>query len=367
MVRISDTVNRNFREDGKIKPKLSEIRVSSAAVKEERCSPAEETDALNNSFKEEAKAAPESSDIRVSPATVKKAGVFPIEETEKLYNKLLFFAEEMMITGVDQASLDIARITGVISRLVDQLKSGNEGMLKLALMSNPRDAKNYLSYHSVNTSIFSLVIGFHSGWGEDRLVELGIAAFFHDIGMVKYMALAARNKSLSANEYNDVKGHARSGANILRRVGNTLPEAVIQAILQHHERADGSGYPGALKGDVINEYARIISLADVYEAMTHSRAHRGGYTPLDAIKNILESKEKFGYKPLKALIEKIGVFPVGSFVDLKDGRRAEVIAINPGNPLRPIVETVPKSNLDEKKIIDLSVNYNIFIERAVKQ
>jgi HD-GYP domain-containing protein (c-di-GMP phosphodiesterase class II) len=361
MVRISDTVNKRFKEEGEGKPRPSEVRVSLAAVKEGGSFPVEE--------KKEGEVKPGPLEIRVSPAAVKQGRALPIEETEKLYNELLFLAEDVLTTGIDRSSVDIARITGAIKTLIDELKSGNEDILKLALICNPQDVKNYLSYHSVNISIFSLVIGLFCGYGQDRLLELGISAFFHDIGMVKYLALAGRPQGLSTSEYDEVKGHTRSGVDILRHFGNALPEAVIQATSQHHERADGSGYPGALKGSAISEYARIISLADVYEAMTHPRAYRPEHTPFEAVKEILNNKKTFEYKLLKALIEKIGIFPVGSFVELNNGKTAQVINLNPGSPLRPVVEIAPDTGREEgkKEILDITANCNVAIRRGIKK
>lgn len=139
------------------------------------------------------------------------------------------------------------------------------------------DAKDpYTQGHSQRVSDFSVMIarelGFDSGWIHD----LRIGSLFHDIGKIGIAdEILLKNGKLTEMEYDVMKGHPRLGGNILRQV--KMLEPALPAILEHHERLDGSGYPGKLAGQQISWMGRIVAVADVYDAMTSNRPYRAGY------------------------------------------------------------------------------------------
>jgi HD-GYP domain-containing protein (c-di-GMP phosphodiesterase class II) len=203
--------------------------------------------------------------------------------------------------------------------------------------------------------ILSIKIGISLGYDTSRLHELGISAFLHDVGMTKYLELSRQERKLTVEESEKIKKHPIIGSELLKKAKD-LPEIAIDVTLQQHERIDGSGYPYGLKGESLSTYAKIIQLADTYEAVTHSRSYRNKYEPFGAIKEILSSKASFDYDVTKAFINTVGLFPVGSMVRLNTGETGKVVSINREYPTRPVLQMLFNSEnqkLNKKKIIDL--------------
>ena len=132
---------------------------------------------------------------------------------------------------------------------------------------------------------------------------------------------------------------------------------LAETALQVYERIDGSGYPHGLKRDEINEYARIIGLVDVYEAMIHSRPQRERFLHFSAIKEIIKTgKDKFARRYLKALVNIFSIFPLYSYIKLNSGAIGKVIGTHPDQPLRPMLKIIYDSRrhrLPAERIVDL--------------
>jgi len=294
-----------------------------------------------------------------------------LKDCAKLYEEALDLAKNIFREDFNPASIDIKHITAEVEKLIQALEKDTQDLLTLAYI---RDSylsdKNYLLAHSLNTCIYSLILGLALGYDRTQLMELGLASFLHDLGLVRHTGLINKPTQMTTEERNIIKNHPNEGEEILRSLRQDLPKAVFEALLQHHERIDGTGYPKGLHRETINQYAKIISLVDVYEAMTHCRSFREEHVPFDVMKHILENKASFEYKLMKILIERIGIFPVGSLVELSNKEIAEVIRVNPEAPIRPVVRLiyssegiVPKANVT----IDLSKETSFSIKRGIKR
>ena len=125
---------------------------------------------------------------------------------------------------------------------------------------------------------------------------------------------------------------------------------------QSHERDDGSGYPRHRSGTLIHRYAKIVAIADAYSAMTASRPYRAPVTPYDAAKQILidNSQHKFDREIVRAFLDCMSMFPVGSWVELSDGRRGTVVRANPGRHLQPVIAELDADDMPTDTQIDLS-------------
>ena len=170
-------------------------------------------------------------------------------------------------------------------------------------------------------------------------------------------------------EYAKIKKHPKTSLEILKSAQGEIAQDIIDAIMQEHERLDGSGYPQGLKDKQISELAQIIGLADLYEAMVHQRPYRNKFSPLETVKLILNNKSAFDCRIIKILIEKIGIFPIGVLVRLNTQEIGTVIKENPRLPLRPVVNVfydAAGKQLKDHKLIDLSVNPMIFIEECME-
>lgn len=146
----------------------------------------------------------------------------------------------------------------------------------------------YTVGHSERVTTISLLLGRLLKLDAEELRYLRIGAMLHDLGKIgRINALVTKNHRLSRDEYDQIKQHPVHGAKIISPLG--LPKAVNDIILQHHERQDGTGYPYGIKGDKVSSYAKIVSVADSYDAMTSRRAYRTNLEPRAAAEELLEN------------------------------------------------------------------------------
>lgn len=308
------------------------------------------------------------SEFKISPAIIKRTKIASDEETLKLYEETLVLMRELLKENINYESINSEEIVTQIKKIIDQLSLKNEKMLMLGFTKDSK-RENYLLCHSINVCIYSVEIGLGLNYDKSRLMELGISALLHDIGMVKYSHLSNQPRKLSAKEYNEIKNHPREGMEILKKIRN-LPSVAIHVTYQYHERIDGSGYPKGLKGKSINEYAKIVGLADTYEALLHPRPYRNGFISSEAIQEILANKDAFEYKLIKILFEKIGVFPMGSLVELNTKEIGQVIKLNHEIPLRPVIKITYEADGKESKetrILDLTAHPTISVKHTLSQ
>jgi HD-GYP domain-containing protein (c-di-GMP phosphodiesterase class II) len=255
-------------------------------------------------------------------------------------------------------------VYSVVNRIVDLITAAGDRELLKSALAEYLQPEDYLYYHAVNVCIFSLYIGQGLAYESSRLAELGVAAFLHDVGLSRYTDIIDQPKRLNLQEFNEVKQHTITGPQIISDIVKDVDINILQVMRQEHERLDGSGYLKGLKDDEIIEDAQIVGLCDVYEAMVHQRPYRQRYSPLETIKTILGNKDTFAHKLVKVLIEKIGIFPVGTFVELNTKEIGEVLEDNPELPLRPVVNILFDSSgrkLKQARRINLADSPTVYI------
>ena len=231
---------------------------------------------------------------------------------------------------------------------------------------------NFLYAHSVNVLILSLKVGLGLRYDKGQLVELGLAAFLHDIGMAKVPEeILNKTEKLTPEEYEQVKQHPFYSVTLLEKTKDLDP-IILDAISQQHEHSDGSGYPKGISGEEVNPYARVVGLVDVYEALTHPRPYRKHYPPDEAMKLIAYSTgTSFRSEVvdiLKALTKELSLYPVGSYVQFNTKEIGRVLRVNKNFPLLPLVEVLigPKeTRLEEPRRVDLSQEPLLHIKRSI--
>ncbi|MBU1042304.1 MAG: HD-GYP domain-containing protein [Proteobacteria bacterium] len=209
-----------------------------------------------------------------------------------------------------------------------------------------RNHDEYTFCHSINVSVLSVVLGKQLGLGKASLVNLGLAGLLHDAGKERVPAsLLTKPGSLTESERRVLKTHPLEGYKALSGQED-IPLEVLRAVLEHHERHDGSGYPRGLKGDDIAAFSRVIVVVDVYDALTSERAYKRALPPAKALSQMFQMRGKqFSEDDIDHFIRCIGVFPVGSFVRLTGGEHGIVISTNPGRPTKPQVKVVLNSRM----------------------
>jgi HD-GYP domain-containing protein (c-di-GMP phosphodiesterase class II) len=202
----------------------------------------------------------------------------------------------------------------------------------------PRDDDNYQVSHAVKSMIISIMIGSVVKLSEPRLVELGVAALLHEIGMVKLPSRIYMTKwTLTQEERKTILTHPILGYKLLKNFN--FSSAVCLAALQHHERENGAGYPQKLSGDKISFYAKIIAVACSYEALTTHRPYKKAKDKHNALMDLLKNENKpYDDIIVRALVSSLSVYPIGLYVLLSNGKKGQVVDINPENPRFPIVQ-----------------------------
>ncbi len=227
-----------------------------------------------------------------------------------------------------------------------------------------------LVVNAVNIAVLSAIMASEMQFPQKDILHLITASLLHDIDMIKQPdKIINKPTRLSDEEYVKIQTHSQKViATILEKL--SYPKEVALIVLQHHERWDGKGYPEGKKGVQIYLPARVLAVADSFEAMLSEKAYRSAFISHEAVKNLLADKEKkFDPAVLKAFISSIGLYPIGSHVLLSDGAIAKVAQVNADAPFFPTVRIcVPKSTeLPVNSLLDLKGQKELTIVRAVKQ
>lgn len=268
----------------------------------------------------------------------------------------------------NEHKINIRLVQTVVNSLIEELLGNNHLLVSL---TDIRSFDDYTFGHSVNVCILSIMTGITLRYHDSRLKELAMGALLHDIGKTKIdKEILNKGDDLTREEYHEVKKHAEYGFDMLRQQeGLSLFSAHIA--LQHHERWDGKGYPRGLAGEDIHEYARIVAVADVYDALLADRPYRSAYTVNQAL-TIMKRMTGLHLDPhcLTALIANIAIYPIGSLVELNNGSIGIVVDVNKEAPTRPVVKIVfdPASRrLYHAHEIDLSKLSTILITRSLSE
>lgn len=211
---------------------------------------------------------------------------------------------------------EIDQMESHVSNIVDDILNNRNMMIN---MVDLKVFDDYTYYHCVNVAVLSIVLGVSLGLKRQDLCDLGIGAILHDIGKV-FIKQEILNKEgpLTDEEFAEIRQHSLLGYDyISKRFSISL--AAQKAILEHHEKYDGTGYPNRLKGENISLFGRIIAIADVYDAMTSDRPYRKGIIPSEVIEFLMGSADSaFDPELVLLFIRRIAPYPVGTYVKLSN-------------------------------------------------
>lgn len=190
----------------------------------------------------------------------------------------------------------------------------------LLWMTHLKQRDRYTAQHSLNVSILAITFGHHLGLETEELQELGLGALLHDVGKLK-VPLEILNKPgrLSEHELAIMKSHPTAGFRLLDGA-HGLNDRVIDVALSHHERIAGHGYPYGRKGSAISRFTRIVSIVDVYDALTSDRAYHDGAPAQRVLRDMYRAMHReFDADLLPRFVDFLGVFPTGTLVELARG------------------------------------------------
>ncbi len=276
------------------------------------------------------------------------------DEAEHVLRQLLPIAAARPLE-VGKSSAALAQ--GMLDRMLDEEEVG----IRLVAMGTDREVS-----HALNVSVISLLIGRRLGMPEADLLDVGVGALLHDAGKQE-MALRHRHvaEGQSAQEARPYRDHVNLGERLAHRMALTPGAQAVVA--QHHEYADGSGFPNRLAGEQISLAARVVSIVNRYDGLCNPRSGGPGLTPHEAVAMLFaQHRQRFDSTVLNAFIRMMGVYPAGSIVQLTDDRFALVVGANSSRPLRPrVLVHDPKVSPINALLLDLELQRDLGIRRSL--
>ncbi len=252
-------------------------------------------------------------------------------------------------------SIDTRQAKQLVSELADQVITSQHALVWLTFLKN-RD--EYTANHCVNVCILALSFGHCLGLTKQQLNEVGLGGLLHDLGKMKIPDhILNKPGKLTADEFDIIKQHPELGFQLLKNE-KELSMQVLDAVLHHHERKKAQGYPDQLSENKIPLLTQIISIVDVYDAVTSDRCYHDGMSPYEALNNIYKWAENdFNKEMVESLIKCLGIYPIGSLVELDNGMVGVVISASKSARLRPMIMLVLDKNkqyFKKRKILNLA-------------
>ncbi|MBN1534353.1 MAG: HD-GYP domain-containing protein [Spirochaetes bacterium] len=255
-----------------------------------------------------------------------------------------------------------------VFNIIDILKENSNVFLFLYGLD---EGKDYTVTHSVNVTFYSILIGIALQYNNMKLNDLGMGTMLIDAGMAKIpIYIVHKQSNLTEQEFKQIRMHPLLGYRALKELGG-VKESSALVMLQHHEQFDGKGYPRGIKGNEIDEFARIAAIADSYEAQISNRSYRKRIFFYHAMRNLLSSGvTKFDPVILRVFLSRMSVYPVGSIVELNDGTIGIVIGSMPEKPLRPLIKMVfdkDGKRYEQTVILNLLTETSYYIVKALNE
>jgi HD-GYP domain-containing protein (c-di-GMP phosphodiesterase class II) len=254
--------------------------------------------------------------------------------------RALVASMQSLLHNPDQTDRQVLRsIRRAVQDLVDQMQDNAATLMLRRSLDLPDGG---LAVHSTRVGILSLAMGRQLGLGRDALLELGLCGVLHDIGKQRLAPeIVEKRGPLTAEEWTEMKRHPRQGLMVLQSVLRRVKDRwrPMLAAYEHHMKTDQSGYPRVRRPRKVSLYSRIVSVADVFDAVTSRRSYRSRpWRPELLLRNMLD-QPRWGLDRslVKVLIQANGLYPVGSQVLLDDRRTAVVLAHRASSPHQPLV------------------------------
>lgn len=252
-------------------------------------------------------------------------------------------------------NMDVDNVMGTVQRLLCTYKDS----MKIFDILHEMEHNDEITYqHSVKVTLIGQTLGKWLGFSKEDLEQLALAGMLHDLGKMRVPAEILNKKGkLTKEEFDVIKGHVVKGYEVIKDMD--LDIRVKEACLMHHERCDGTGYPLKLKQERISSFAKIIAIADVYEAMTSVRSYRKNFCPFDVIQ-IFESEGLYKYDPqyIMTFLHNIVSSYLNTNIRLTDGRIGEIVMINQHCLYKPVVRV-------DNEFLDLSRQFVLKIAEVL--
>lgn len=292
------------------------------------------------------------------PASAKKISASlkkELPQAKKAFDNSNKHIHQVLKQVQQDGSIDIKSSKKLVTSCVTSILNNPSAMFWMTKIKNQDE---YTAEHCLRVGILAITFGRHLQLSPEELEMIGLCGMLHDVGKMKVPnSILNKEGPLTDDEFEIVKEHTVLGYIFLKEHGG-IAEQVCTAAYNHHESLVGDGYPRQIDAAYLSLYDRIIAIVDSFDAMTSDRCYRKGMSA-DKASSILykEAAKRYDEYLVKEFIKMIGVYPVGSFVQLNNGFYAIVLSANPDSKLNPVVEIIADENkvpLKRKVAVDLS-------------
>jgi len=285
------------------------------------------------------------------PITTSLADELPI--ARRLYSDAIVHVRGFVDDVRKGTDIDYRTATPLIENFIESVFRNENAAVTLFKL---RDFDEYTYTHSINVSLLAVILGKHLELDKPTLLKLGLAGMYHDVGKARIPeAILNKPGKLTEAEFRVMKTHPLEGYKVMAGQPDLDPE-ILRAVVEHHERFDGAGYPRGLTGESIGLFSRIIAVVDVFDALTSRRVYKDAMAPAKALGMMYQWRDKdFPPGAIENFIRCIGVFPVGSLVRLSGGEYGIVAVVNPQKPTKPEVKVVLDAKMRPQmpRVLDL--------------
>ena len=300
-------------------------------------------------------------DAELSRAAQAQRETAPVPAAEEFARAAKICAQsKLAVTSMFQEArmgkaVDTANAQKLVEEINDSVSRNPGALISLARL---KTADDYTYMHSVAVCALMIALSKQLGLSEQETRRAGIAGLLHDLGkMLVPMEVLNKPGKLTDEEFAIIKKHPAEGHRLL--LGNSgADEMMLDVVLHHHEKIDGTGYPKGLKGEEISLFAKMGAVCDVYDAITSNRPYKAGWPPSESLRKMAEwAKGHFDQRVFQAFVKSLGIYPIGSLVRLESGRLGLVVDQSEKSLLAPCVKVFYSTHSQARilpEIIDLS-------------
>ena len=281
----------------------------------------------------------------IKSETVEDSDRTRLESVQEVYQEYMKYINSVYTHYATHKKISLDEMTETVKDLCIFIRENKRYVLRISPSAEARN-KNFLVIHSMRSTVLAITIGLELHLALSKLIELGITCILHEIGMLRLPPqLYMTDKPLSVAEKAQISMQPLFSCNILKE--QNFPLSIQLGVLEHHEKENGQGYPRHLSGEKISTYAKIISVACSFEAITAPRAYKTERTTFDAMVEMLKNpNNQYDVTVIKALLYNLSLYPIGAYVYLNNGKIGLVTDVTPNNPKNPMVQLINEKDSD---------------------
>lgn len=290
-----------------------------------------------------------------APVTAEEEYRNELNEALRLYESAKESTRQMFRQARLGKTLDVEKCQDLVEEIAASVTRNSNALLSIIRLKR---ADEYTYLHSIAVCTMMVALARTLGMDSTACKEAGLSGYLHDVGKA-FIPLEVLNKpgKLTDQEFRIIQRHPTLGYEYLSGFAD-VPDYVLDVCLHHHEKVDGTGYPGRQQGNQIGLYSRMAAVCDVYDAVTSDRTYKSAWDPAESLARMATWQGHFDRPIFLTFVKTLGIYPVGSIVKLRSGRTALVIRQNQKDLTRPVVKafaTAVSIEALESEIIDLSV------------